>query len=124
MTATAAEREQPLRLAHFSTFSSTSAGIRTVIAGSCPVAGLARDQSRTKNMLSVVHAIARQTATKNSEDFIERFSERIQALSANQDLLVRTNGMGSRSRIWFAPSSRTSPTSLVLVLPSAAPSCA
>jgi PAS domain S-box-containing protein len=44
---------------------------------------------RAKNMLSVVHTIARQTAAKNPEDFIERFSERIQALSANQDLLVR-----------------------------------
>jgi PAS domain S-box-containing protein len=44
---------------------------------------------RAKNLLSVVDAIAHQTATKSPEDFIERFSERIQALSANQDLLVR-----------------------------------
>jgi PAS domain S-box-containing protein len=49
---------------------------------------------RAKNMLSVVHAIARQTATKNPEDFIERFSERIQALGANQDLLVRSEWNG------------------------------
>ena len=49
---------------------------------------------RAKNMLSVVHAIARQTATKNSDDFIERFSERIQALSANHDLLVRNEWNG------------------------------
>jgi PAS domain S-box-containing protein len=49
---------------------------------------------RAKNMLSVVHAIARQTATKNSEDFIRRFSERIQALSANHDLLVRNEWNG------------------------------
>jgi PAS domain S-box-containing protein len=49
---------------------------------------------RAKNMLSVVHAIAHQTATKNPEDFIERFSERIQALSANQDLLVRNEWKG------------------------------
>jgi PAS domain S-box-containing protein len=49
---------------------------------------------RAKNMLSVVDAIARQTATKNPEDFIERFSERIQALSANQDLLVRNEWNG------------------------------
>jgi PAS domain S-box-containing protein len=49
---------------------------------------------RAKNMLSVVHAIARQTATKNPEDFIERFSERIQALSASQDLLVRNEWKG------------------------------
>jgi PAS domain S-box-containing protein len=44
---------------------------------------------RAKNMLSVVDAIARQTAAKTPEHFIGRFSERIQALSANQDLLIR-----------------------------------
>jgi PAS domain S-box-containing protein len=49
---------------------------------------------RAKNMLSVVDAIAHQTATQNPEDFIERFSERIQALSANQDLLVRNEWKG------------------------------
>src|SRR5579871_2184667 len=49
---------------------------------------------RAKNMLSVVHAIANQTAAKNPEDFIERFCERIQALSANQDLLVRNEWNG------------------------------
>jgi PAS domain S-box-containing protein len=49
---------------------------------------------RAKNILSVVHAIAHQTAAKNPEDFIERFSERIQALSANQDLLVRNEWNG------------------------------
>jgi PAS domain S-box-containing protein len=49
---------------------------------------------RAKNMLSVVGAIARQTATKNPEDFVERFSERIQALSANQDLLIRNEWKG------------------------------
>jgi two-component sensor histidine kinase len=49
---------------------------------------------RAKNMLSVVHSIAHQTAAKNPEDFIERFSERIQALSANQDLLVRNEWNG------------------------------
>jgi PAS domain S-box-containing protein len=49
---------------------------------------------RAKNMLSVVDAIAHQTATRNPEDFIERLSERIQALSANQDLLVRSEWSG------------------------------
>jgi PAS domain S-box-containing protein len=49
---------------------------------------------RAKNMLSVVDAIAHQTAAKSSEDFVERFSERIQALSANQDLLVRSEWGG------------------------------
>ena len=49
---------------------------------------------RAKNMLMVVDAIARQTAATNPEDFVERFSERVQALSANQDLLVRNEWKG------------------------------
>src|SRR5260370_42003047 len=49
---------------------------------------------RAKNMLSVVDAIAHQTATRNPQDFVERFSERIHALSANQDLLVRSERGG------------------------------
>jgi two-component sensor histidine kinase len=45
---------------------------------------------RAKNMLSVVDAIARQTATRDDpEHFVDYFSERIQALSANQDLLIK-----------------------------------
>jgi PAS domain S-box-containing protein len=49
---------------------------------------------RAKNMLSVVASIAHQTAARNPEDFVERFSDRIQALSANQDLLVRNEWKG------------------------------
>jgi PAS domain S-box-containing protein len=49
---------------------------------------------RAKNMLSVVQVIAHQTAANSPEDFIERFSERVQALSANQDLLVRSEWSG------------------------------
>jgi PAS domain S-box-containing protein len=49
---------------------------------------------RAKNMLSVVHSMAQQTASRNPEGFIDRFSERIQALSANQDLLVRSEWHG------------------------------
>jgi PAS domain S-box-containing protein len=49
---------------------------------------------RAKNMLSVVDSIAHQTAAENPEDFVERFSDRIQALSANQDLLVRNDWNG------------------------------
>jgi PAS domain S-box-containing protein len=49
---------------------------------------------RAKNMLSVVDAIAHQTATRSPVDFVERFSERVQALSANQDLLVRNEWKG------------------------------
>jgi len=80
---------------------------------------------RTKNMLSGVHTIANQTGAKNLEDFVQNFSKRIQALAANQDLLIRdTNGMEWSSRIWFMPRSRLSPTSLVFVSPRAAPCCA
>jgi len=49
---------------------------------------------RAKNMLTLVQAIARQTAARAPEDFIERFTERIQALAANQDLLVRNEWQG------------------------------
>jgi PAS domain S-box-containing protein len=49
---------------------------------------------RAKNMLSVVNTIAHQTAAKSPEDFIERFSQRIQALAANQDLLIRNEWHG------------------------------
>jgi PAS domain S-box-containing protein len=49
---------------------------------------------RAKNMLSVVDAIAHQTATRSPEEFVARFSERVQALSANQDLLVRNEWQG------------------------------
>jgi two-component sensor histidine kinase len=49
---------------------------------------------RAKNMLMVVDAIARQTVATNPEDFVKRFSERVQALSANQDLLVRNEWKG------------------------------
>jgi PAS domain S-box-containing protein len=49
---------------------------------------------RAKNMLSLVQAIARQTAAREPEDFVERFTERIQALAANQDLLVGSEWQG------------------------------
>jgi two-component sensor histidine kinase len=49
---------------------------------------------RAKNMLSLVQAIARQTAARDAGDFVERFTERIQALAANQDLLVRNEWQG------------------------------
>ena len=49
---------------------------------------------RAKNILSLVQAIARQTAARSPEDFIGRFTERIQALAANQDLLVRNESQG------------------------------
>jgi two-component sensor histidine kinase len=50
---------------------------------------------RAKNMLGLVQVIARQTAAGESDDFIGRFTERIQALAANQDLLVRNQWQGA-----------------------------
>jgi two-component sensor histidine kinase len=52
---------------------------------------------RAKNMLSLVQAVARQTAAREPEDFIVRFNERIRALAANQDLLVRNKWQESMS---------------------------
>ncbi len=49
---------------------------------------------RAKNMLSLVQAIARQTAAREPEDFIGCFTERLQALAANHDLLVRNEWQG------------------------------
>jgi two-component sensor histidine kinase len=49
---------------------------------------------RAQNMLSVVQAIAHQTATRNPEDFVERLSGRMRALSANHDLLVQSDWSG------------------------------
>jgi two-component sensor histidine kinase len=50
---------------------------------------------RSKNMLGLVQAIARETAaTGKPEDFMRRFTERVEALAANQDLLVRNKWRG------------------------------
>jgi PAS domain S-box-containing protein len=44
---------------------------------------------RSKNLLGLILSIARRTASTDAEDFIRRFSERIQSLAAAQDLLVK-----------------------------------
>jgi PAS domain S-box-containing protein len=49
---------------------------------------------RVKNILTVVDAIAHRTAAQSPEDFAKRFSERIRALSANQDLLFSNEWKG------------------------------
>jgi PAS domain S-box-containing protein len=49
---------------------------------------------RAKNMLSLVQVIARQTAAREPDDFIGCFTQRIQALAANQDLLIRNEWQG------------------------------
>jgi PAS domain S-box-containing protein len=50
---------------------------------------------RARNLLNLVLVIARQTAVHRSEDFVERFAERIQALSANQNVLIRNEWHGA-----------------------------
>ncbi len=51
---------------------------------------------RTKNLLTVIFSMARQTARHRcSRDFIADFGERIQGLSRSHDLLVSTNWMGA-----------------------------
>jgi PAS domain S-box-containing protein len=50
---------------------------------------------RIKNILGLVQAIARQTTAGNVESFIKRFTERIQALAANQDLMGRDQRRGA-----------------------------
>ncbi len=50
---------------------------------------------RAKNILGVVQAIARHTATSTPEGFVRRFSERLQALAMSQDLLIKNEWQGT-----------------------------
>ena len=52
---------------------------------------------RSKNLLAVIQAMARQTAkhTGNVETFLERFSARLQALARSHDLLVAESWHGA-----------------------------
>jgi PAS domain S-box-containing protein len=50
---------------------------------------------RVKNLLGLVQVTARQTAAGHPEDFIGRFTERVQSLAANQDLLVQSQWHGA-----------------------------
>jgi two-component sensor histidine kinase len=49
---------------------------------------------RSKNLLSVVQAIARQTAIASPNEFLTSFSSRIQTLAASHDLLVKSRWKG------------------------------
>jgi two-component sensor histidine kinase len=53
---------------------------------------------RSKNLLTVVQAIARRTAqtARTFEDFESRFGQRLQGLSASHDVLVDENWQGAR----------------------------
>lgn len=52
---------------------------------------------RSKNLLAVIQAMARQTARHagSIESFLKRFGARLQALAASHDLLVRENWYGA-----------------------------
>jgi len=49
---------------------------------------------RSKNMLSIVQAVARRTAAGGYDNFVARFEDRIRALSASQDLLIKNEWRG------------------------------
>ena len=50
---------------------------------------------RSKNLLAVVQSVASQTASRGEPgDFVQRFGERLQGLSASHDLLVRNAWRG------------------------------
>jgi PAS domain S-box-containing protein len=54
---------------------------------------------RTKNILSVVQAVARQTARRTSPDeFIRKFDQRLMGLAASNDLLLRSDWTGVELR--------------------------
>lgn len=49
---------------------------------------------RSKNLLTVIQSIARQTAASSPDDFLRRFANRLEALAASQDLLVKSEWKG------------------------------
>jgi len=51
---------------------------------------------RSKNMLAVVQAIARQMPSTDPKQFVRQFSDRIVGLAASQDLLIESNWQGVR----------------------------
>jgi PAS domain S-box-containing protein len=55
---------------------------------------------RSKNLLTVIQAIMRQTASNSSslEDFETRFAARLQSLAGSHDLLVREDWQGASMR--------------------------
>ena len=56
---------------------------------------------RSKNLLAVIHAIARQTAsrTRSVEDFLDRFSARLVAIGCSHDLLIADDWHGASLRM-------------------------
>lgn len=50
---------------------------------------------RSKNMLGVVSGIARMTVKTSPDDFVAKFTDRIDGLAASQDLLVQSDWKGT-----------------------------
>jgi two-component sensor histidine kinase/AmiR/NasT family two-component response regulator len=46
---------------------------------------------RSKNILSIVMALAKQSAVGSPREFLQRFTRRVQALATHQDLLVKSH---------------------------------
>ncbi len=58
---------------------------------------LAREVNhRSKNLLTLVQAVARQTFATKPSEFMSRFEARIEALAASHDLLVKSSWKGAR----------------------------
>jgi two-component sensor histidine kinase len=55
---------------------------------------------RSKNLLTVIQAIMRQTASNSTaiEDFVSRFTARLQSLAGSHDLLVQEDWQGASMR--------------------------
>lgn len=90
-------RAQPIRDATgaIALWFGTNTDITEQLAREAQVRLLMREVNhRSKNMLAVVHAVARQTLATSPEDFVARFDERIQALAASHDLLVANDWRG------------------------------
>lgn len=49
---------------------------------------------RAKNLLGLVQSIARQSAGDEESEFLSRFCSRLQALAANQDVLIKSDWRG------------------------------
>ncbi len=57
---------------------------------------------RSKNLLSLVQAIAQQTVNTRPDDFLPRFQARVQALAASHDILVLSDESGRVELGWKA----------------------
>ena len=71
---------------------------------------MAEVNHRSKNMLTVVQSIARQTASTKPGDFIERFGERSGRWPQAKTCWSKMTGEGWSSASWFARSLRISRT--------------